>query len=73
VKYLQVMISSELRTQALRLLDHADSPPLLGIQETTVFLAVIPCRNFSRNNRYERRATIPGSNRFRKIAAPQLL
>ena len=46
---------------------------ILDILETTVFLAVIPCRDLRRNNRYERRATIAGSNRVRKIAAPQLL
>ena len=34
---------------------------LLDIFETTVFLAVTPRRDVSRNNRYERRATIAGS------------
>jgi hypothetical protein len=49
------------------------STQVLDILETTVFLAVTPRRDLSRNNRYERRATIAGSNRVRKIAAPQLL
>jgi hypothetical protein len=51
----------------------AKGEPFLDILETTVFLAVTPRRDLSRNNRYERRATIAGSNRVRKIASPQLL
>jgi len=46
---------------------------ILDILETTVFLAAIPCRDLNRKNRYERRATFAGSNRVRKIGAPQLL
>jgi hypothetical protein len=33
---------------------------IFHILETTVFLGVIPCRDLSRNNRYERMATICG-------------
>ena len=43
--------------------ERAQNAPLLDILETTVFLAVIPCRDLRRNNRYEGRTTIAGSNR----------
>ena len=38
--------------------ERAQNAPLLDILETTVFLAVIPCRDLRRKNRYEGRTTI---------------